>query len=701
MGISFFESQPMFVCDQLTLKILCANEAAVSKLGYNLKELVGRPLTLLGKQIVLTEDQVEDSTIVSNETWEIKTKDKHLLYFQYSSHLIKHQGQPAKVVVAHDITDIIRDKDVNKVPFSYPIGFHDFPLAELEWDMSLKILRWSKKSSELFGYTQEEILHNQYVLKDILKPDFELLVKSIEKDSTYSNRNTRTIRLRNRNKHGDIVECEWYNSYLHDKNGKISSIYSVIKDVTVVRAALRKYEQTMGSFRDLYNSISDAIYLLNYEGTIIDANTGTEEVFGYSRSEMLGQDIRFLGAGGKFSEEKVRKYLIRAQKGESIKYEGWGKKKNGEVFPTEVLINAGSFLDEEVLIVVERDISERLLSHEVLKHRESLFSNLFHSSPIGIALLNNHHEIDRINDSFANIFGYKEEEIKGLELDKLIVPDDGIDDATELSNSKTAKVYTGKRKTKDGSIIDVIVCAVPVIVDNRVIAVYGIYVDITDRKDAEEKLKRNLREKEVLLAEIHHRVKNNLAVITGLLELQSLTVDNSSAQTVLKDSQMRVNSIAMVHELLYQSEDFSQVSIQNYLRELSKVISLSLMNRTVPIDIAFDLDEVELEITQAIPCGLLLNEILTNSYKHAFQGKNEGQIWVSFKKVGEELVYSIRDNGIGLPSNDEEKKRKSLGMTLIRTLGKQLQAETEIRSENGVLFEFKFKKKVIQPRVEV
>ncbi len=701
MGISFFESQPMFVCDQLTLKILCANEAAVSKLGYNLKELVGRPLTLLGKQIVLTEDQVEDSTIVSNETWEIKTKDKQLLYFQYSSHLIKHQGQPAKVVVAHDITDIIRDKDVHKVPFSYPIGFHDFPLAELEWDMSLKILRWSKKSSELFGYTQEEILHNQYVLKDILKPDFELLVKSIEKDSTYSNRNTRTIRLRNRNKHGDIVECEWYNSYLHDKNGKISSIYSVIKDVTVVRAALRKYEQTMGSFRDLYNSISDAIYLLNYEGTIIDANTGTEEVFGYSRSEMLGQDIRFLGAGGKFSEEKVRKYLIRAQKGESIKYEGWGKKKNGEVFPTEVLINAGSFLDEEVLIVVERDISERLLSHEVLKHRESLFSNLFHSSPIGIALLNNHHEIDRINDSFANIFGYKEEEIKGLELDKLIVPDDGINDATELSNSKTAKVYTGKRKTKDGSIIDVIVCAVPVIVDNRVIAVYGIYVDITDRKDAEEKLKRNLREKEVLLAEIHHRVKNNLAVITGLLELQSLTVDNSSAQTVLKDSQMRVNSIAMVHELLYQSEDFSQVSIQNYLRELSKVISLSLMNRTVPIDIAFDLDEVELEITQAIPCGLLLNEILTNSYKHAFQGKNEGQIWVSFKKVGEELVYSIRDNGIGLPSNDEEKKRKSLGMTLIRTLGKQLQAETEIRSENGVLFEFKFKKKVIQPRVEV
>ncbi|WP_018126359.1 PAS domain S-box protein [Balneola vulgaris] len=701
MGISFFESQPMFVCDQLTLKILCANEAAVSKLGYNLKELVGRPLTLLGKQIVLTEDQVEDSTIISNETWEIKTKDKQLLYFQYSSHLIKHLGQPAKVVVAHDITDIIREKEVNKVPFSYPIGFHDFPLAELEWDMSLKILRWSKKSSELFGYTQEEILHNQYVLKDILKPDFELLVKSIEKDSTYSNRNTRTIRLRNRNKHGDIVECEWYNSYLHDKNGKISSIYSVIKDVTVVRAALRKYEQTMGSFRDLYNSISDAIYLLNFEGTIIDANTGTEEVFGYSRSEMLGQDIRFLGAGGKFSEEKVRKYLIRAQKGESIKYEGWGKKKNGEVFPTEVLINAGSFLDEEVLIVVERDISERLLSHEVLKHRESLFSNLFHSSPIGIALLNNHHEIDRINDSFANIFGYKEEEIKGLELDKLIVPDDGIDDATELSNSKTAKVYTGKRKTKDGSIIDVIVCAVPVIVDNRVIAVYGIYVDITDRKDAEEKLKRNLREKEVLLAEIHHRVKNNLAVITGLLELQSLTVDNSSAQTVLKDSQMRVNSIAMVHELLYQSEDFSQVSIQNYLRELSKVISLSLMNRTVPIDIAFDLDEVELEITQAIPCGLLLNEILTNSYKHAFQGKNEGQIWVSFKKVGEDLVYSIRDNGIGLPSNEEEKKRKSLGMTLIRTLGKQLHAETEIRSENGVLFEFRFKKKVIQPRVEV
>ncbi len=176
---------------------------------------------------------------------------------------------------------------------------------------------------------------------------------------------------------------------------------------------------------------------------------------------------------------------------------------------------------------------------------------------------------------------------------------------------------------------------------------YGIYVDITDRKKAEEQLKSNLREKEVLLAEVHHRVKNNLAVITGLLELQALNSENEDAKKVLKDSQMRVHSIALVHELLYQSDDFSQVDIPSYLKDLTRVISNSLERDVIPVHIEFDLDKVELEITQAIPCGLILNEVLTNSYKHAFTRREVGKISISFQNKGDGIVYKIRDYAIG------------------------------------------------------
>jgi two-component sensor histidine kinase len=147
-----------------------------------------------------------------------------------------------------------------------------------------------------------------------------------------------------------------------------------------------------------------------------------------------------------------------------------------------------------------------------------------------------------------------------------------------------------------------------------------------------------------------------------------------------------------VHELLYQSDDFSQVDIPIYLKDLAKVISNSLERRAIPVNIEFDLDQIKMEITQAIPCGLILNEILTNSYKHAFTDREEGEIFISFKNSEDKIVYKVSDNGVGLPEENEEDKQ-SLGMTLVKTLGRQLDAETNIYSDNGASFEFRFEKK--------
>ena len=246
--------------------------------------------------------------------------------------------------------------------------------------------------------------------------------------------------------------------------------------------------------------------------------------------------------------------------------------------------------------------------------------------------------------------------------------------------------------SKSGELKDVLIYAVPIKIENRTIAKYGIYVDITDRKHSEKRLLESLKEKEVLLAEIHHRVKNNLAVITGLLELQSYSTDNEEAQEVLVESQMRVNSIALVHETLYQNENLSEINIENYLHKLSHILDMTIRKESRPVHIHYDLEDITLAVTQAVPCGLLLNEILTNCYKHAFKGMETGKVWISFKQKDEYLEFHIRDNGVGLPSGDMLMKSKSLGMKLIKTLSRQLGAETSFYNDDGAVFEFRFKK---------
>lgn len=693
---SFFDAQPMFVCEQATLKILDVNEAALQILGYSKRKFRKKRIIDFGVQKSVNEldnDVQKTKNKVIDKIWEFKTKDGDRIYFQLSAHLINYKGRPAKLVIAHNISGIVEGNSREDKLLSSQLNLNNFPLAEIEWDPSLNIIRWSEKAEELFGYSEKEAVSTSLLLeKFIHKEDIGFVRKSIneaiqkgEKDVSVINRNIR--------KDGKVIYCEWYNSLLYNAKGEAVAIYSLTHDVTDREDALDNAKRSMMSYQDLFNSISDAIYLINKDGIIIEANEGLESTFGYRRREVVGKHNKMLAAPGKYDEERLKEIANLAHNGKPGKYEGWGRKKNGEIFPTEFLVNTGTYFGEEVLIVIERDISDRKESEEALKQREGLFSKLFNSSPIGIALLNEFREVEMVNDGFEQLFGYRENELKGLELDRVIVPEKRHEEAQKLSESDSVKEVTEKRIRKDGTILDVIIYAVPVVVEKSVVGIYGIYVDITDRKAAEEKVRKSLKEKEMLLAEVHHRVKNNLAVITGLLELQSYSAESESARRILKDSQMRVNSIAMVHEKLYQSEDFSEVDINQYFGELSQVIHKTMKKDGLDVDIELDIKPVKLPITQAIPCGLLLNEILTNSFKHAFKGRKIGKINVCLSQPEEKLLLQIKDDGIGLPEQEKQDINTSMGMTLIKTLAKQLSASFTYRNEGGAIFEFEFEKK--------
>jgi len=201
---------------------------------------------------------------------------------------------------------------------------------------------------------------------------------------------------------------------------------------------------------------------------------------------------------------------------------------------------------------------------------------------------------------------------------------------------------------------------------------------------AESQLKESLAEKETLLKEIHHRVKNNLAVVIALLDLQYMQNEDEKIKIVLTDAKARIKSMSFVHQTLYQTENLSNVNISFYLEKLCKSIESTLKRPDKEILIKFDSDDIKVPIEKAIPLGLLINETLVNSYKHAFEGKEEGNIEVKLRQREDSVFMSIIDDGVGFTQSESElKKSTSLGMKLIKTLTRQLRAELDINSEPG------------------
>ena len=217
--------------------------------------------------------------------------------------------------------------------------------------------------------------------------------------------------------------------------------------------------------------------------------------------------------------------------------------------------------------------------------------------------------------------------------------------------------------------------------------------DITERKQAADKIKASLKEKEVLLKEIHHRVKNNLQVISSLLKLQSEYIKDKKSLQKFKESQDRVRSMALIHEKLYQSGDFASISFKDYIKDLVHRLFRSYEADSGKIALRMDLKDVLLGIDIAIPCGLILNELLSNSLKHAFPENREGKINVGLRSVEKnEIELKVSDNGVGLPEDIDFRKTETLGLHLVTILGEdQLGGKIELKRTGGTEFKIRFK----------
>lgn len=342
-------------------------------------------------------------------------------------------------------------------------------------------------------------------------------------------------------------------------------------------------------------------------------------------------------------------------------------------------------------ISIERKKNQATLEESQLKYK-----TVFDLAHDGIILAKDDRIVD-CNDRALGMFEAAREKLIGMssvELSPKIQPDGYKSSERALFYmNKTCEgipqIFEWQHQTLNGKLFDVNISMKKLKIgdENYLLQVMR---DVTKQKLYEQKILQSLEEKEVLLAEIHHRVKNNLAVISGLLDLQLSKIEKEEIQQVLNDSQSRIKTIALIHESLYNSPDLSRIEFGDYLDHLITNIQSTYMRKACDIEVHKSFDKIHLGIKQAIPCGLIANELIVNTYKHAFTGKSKGDITIELLLRDDDISLNVRDNGKGLPADFSFYNSDSLGIKLIATLTKQLDGELLVNNNGGAEFKLTF-----------
>jgi len=301
-----------------------------------------------------------------------------------------------------------------------------------------------------------------------------------------------------------------------------------------------------------------------------------------------------------------------------------------------------------------------------------------------------------VNTEFEKLSGYFKEEVEGRKSWKEFIVQEDLERLKEyyrlykLDPNAVPDTYEVKACDRYGNIKDIFM-RIALIPNTKKLVVS--LLDITEHKQAEESLRISFKEKEILLREVHHRTKNNLQVILSLLDLQSLTIRDKKMLGGIKDIQNRIRSIALVHEKLYQSKDLSNVNLKNYIQEVTNALIKSYEGSKQRISLILDIDNIFISLDTITTCGLIVNELVSNSLKYAFPDNRKGKIKIALHATdGKEMELQISDDGIGLPEGLDFRNTKSLGLNLVRWLAEdQLGGEVGLKEKKGTDFLIKFK----------
>lgn len=499
---------------------------------------------------------------------------------------------------------------------------------------------------------------------------------------------------------GTKHHAEFSVSLIKDANNQPTGFRGIVRDVTERKKAEQALIEVNSRLQALLEAIPDVVYFKDTEYRNLIFNRAFEKLCGLPREEIAGKkDADLLppdlAEHCRRSDEEVmaRRSPLRFEE-ESIGPDG--QKVYFETIKAPIFGPDGSPLG---IVGVSRDITPRKLREEEIRASEKKFRLLAQNAQDLIY----HYELfpergfSYVSPAALPITGYTpEEHYADPDLGVKIVHPEDRHLLQSLSEGKVnpEEPLVLRWLRKDGKIIWTEQRNVPIYDETgRLVALEGIARDITERKAAEERIKASLREKEVLIREIHHRVKNNLQVISSLLNLQGRTLRDPVILQVFRECQNRVRSMALVHEKLYQSKDLSRIPFADYIRSLT--YHLFHIHRVEASRIALreDIEDVTLDLNTAIPCGLILNELISNALKYAFPEGRNGEILIQFKRQDtDKFLLLVSDNGVGLPENLDLHRTSTLGMQIVTLLVQQLDGTLEIRRQPGAEFRILFQK---------
>ncbi|MBF0540774.1 MAG: PAS domain S-box protein [Nitrospirae bacterium] len=478
----------------------------------------------------------------------------------------------------------------------------------------------------------------------------------------------------------------------------------------------------------IFNSMNSMLIIISPQGIIQTVNPNTCSTLGYQCSELIGMkfdlviDIKDL-----LSTAAWIRYLIKKERLNNVErsYITKDGKKISVLFSSSVILDDKR--NVQYIICVAQDISLRKIVEEQLNKAQKYSQGIINSSMDMIIAVDTERKITEFNLAAQNVFGYQLEEVLGKTPLMLVYDEQAGNNVFQVLAEK-GEFYgeiTHKRKNGEPFIAAISITSLKDI-DYNFIGFVGILRDITEKNrlerellkyrdslekmvadrtselmNANVKIKDSLREKEVLLREIHHRVKNNLQIVSSLLESQSRYIEDNNILAKFKDSQNRISSMALIHEKLYQSTSLSKINFAEYIKDLANNLFATYYINATNITLKVTSDEILLNIETAIPCGLIINEIITNSLKYAFPDNRKGEIIINFYcKEDNNLSLIIGDNGIGLPKDIDFTKTKSLGLSLINNLAKrQLDGLCEIVNNKGVVYMITFRELQYKERV--
>jgi PAS domain S-box-containing protein len=489
------------------------------------------------------------------------------------------------------------------------------------------------------------------------------------------------------------------NSTLIFKNGKFIELVSMARDITERKQAEERLRESEEKYRNLVENINDVIYQLDNNGFITYVSPMVKTIIGYDPSDIIGQkfDRFFFKEDLPILMENFKKLLT----GASLESEYRILTKSGKVR----WIHTSSrpmVVDGKITGIhgVLSDISERKRTVDALKESEELYKSLIRASPEAVTATDLEGKIIFASPQTIKLYYYdNQDELLGRNAFEMIDPKDH---ERAMKNLKITLEkgfvrnleYTMLKKN-GSSFIGELNAALIKDAEGKPKSFIAAVRDITKRKGAEGRLRKALEEKDILLREVHHRVKNNIQVITSMLSLHSKYIKDQQYSEMIQEIQNRIRSMALIHEKLYKSEDISFVNFNDYIKELVNELFRSYGANVAVIKPEISVQNVLLGIDDGIPCGLIINELVSNSLKHGFSGYDSGgKISIELTSSGEKkIILKVSDTGVGFPNELDFKNSNSFGLRLVNTLVEQLGGEINLqRGEGGTKFNISFEK---------